>query len=519
MAGFEFRDKSGVALVQDGEIAAEDAKRVLRRYWWILPITVVGCGTIALLLASVLPKKYTSQTLILVQQPSVPSDIVRPVVTEDLNHRLASMQEQILSRTRLEPIIEKFGLYAELRGKVHIEDLVERLRTSISVKPLVSMPGTENQSLPGFYVNVTFDTPQLGQQICTEITSMFMEQNARALEQQAAQTTSFLSQQLAEAKAKLDAQDGKLALFKRQYLGSLPEEEQTNLSLLMGMNSQLEANTQALSRAQQDKAFNESLLNQQLANLEASQAMPGRNPETAEQQLNALQDQLTALQTRYTPEHPDIIKLKNSIEQMKKRLAEEPKANPSESGNAQMLRSEPAQIQQLRAKLRQDELNIADLGKRQAQIQKQIEVLQARVQASPVIEQQLKEMTRNYQSALEFYNELLKKSNNSEMAKDLQHQQEGEQFRVLDPPSLPDKPSFPKTPYFLGGGLFVGFALGVGILGLIAVSDKAIYTERDIELCLKLPVLGLIPNLGADISDWENTQQEDNGYSPISTRA
>jgi capsular polysaccharide biosynthesis protein len=128
-------------------------------------------------------------------------------------------------------------------------------------------------------------------------------------------------------------------------------------------------------------------------------------------------------------------------------------------------------------------------------------------------------MTRNYQSALEFYNELLKKSNNSEMAKDLQHQQEGEQFRVLDPPSLPDKPSFPKTTYFLGGGLFVGFALGVGILGLIAVSDKAIYTERDIELCLKLPVLGLIPNLGADISDWENTQQEDNGYSPINTRA
>jgi len=98
-------------MVRNGELAAEDAKRVLRRYWWILPITVVGCGTIAMMLAMVLPKKYTSQTLILVQQPAVPSDIVKPVVTEDLNHRLASMQEQILSRTRLEPIIEKFGLY------------------------------------------------------------------------------------------------------------------------------------------------------------------------------------------------------------------------------------------------------------------------------------------------------------------------------------------------------------------------------------------------------------------------
>jgi uncharacterized protein involved in exopolysaccharide biosynthesis len=102
-------------MVRNGQIAPEDAKRVLRRYWWILPITFVGCGTIAMLLLMVLPKKYTSQTLILVQQPTVPSDIVRPVVTEDLNHRLASMQEQILSRTRLQPIIEKFGLYPEVR--------------------------------------------------------------------------------------------------------------------------------------------------------------------------------------------------------------------------------------------------------------------------------------------------------------------------------------------------------------------------------------------------------------------
>jgi len=145
--------------------------------------------------------------------------------------------------------------------------------------------------------------------------------------------------------------------------------------------------------------------------------------------------------------------------------------------------------------------------------------LQARVQASPVVEQQLKEMTRNYQSALEFYNELLKKSNNSEMAKDLQHQQEGEQFRVLDPPSLPDKPSFPKKPYFLGGGLGAGFALGLGILALIAFADGSIYTERDVELCLQLPVLGLIPILKVDTTTGKSTPITETGYSPLSTRA
>jgi uncharacterized protein involved in exopolysaccharide biosynthesis len=287
----------------------------------------------------------------------------------------------------------------------------------------------------------------------------------------------------------------------------------------MGMNSQLEANTQALSRAQQDKIFNESLLNQQQANLETSQHQPVQNPETLELQLTALQDQLTVLQTRYTPEHPDIIKLKNSIEQMKKRLAEEPKANPSGTGDAQTPRSEPPQMQQLRARLRQDELNIADLIRRQAQIQNQIGVLQAREQASPVVEQQLKEMTRTYQSALDFYNELLKKHDNSAMATDLQHQQEGEQFRVLDPPSLPDQPSFPKKPYFLGGGLAAGLGLGVGILALIAFGDKSIYTERDVELCLQLPVLGLIPNLEGEASAGKNTPLGDTGYLPIRTKA
>jgi uncharacterized protein involved in exopolysaccharide biosynthesis len=246
--------------------------------------------------------------------------------------------------------------------------------------------------------------------------------------------------------------------------------------------------------------------------------IPGQNPETLEQQLNTLQDQLTVLQARYTPEHPDIIKLKDSIEQLKKRLPEEPQANPLGGGNGQKSRSEPPQMQQLRAKLRQDELNIADLTKRQAQIQNQIGALQARVQASPVVEQQLKEMTRNYQSALEFYNELLKKSNNSEMAKDLQHQQEGEQFRVLDPPSLPDRPSFPKKPYFLGGGLGAGFALGVGILALIAFSDKSIYTERDVELCLQLPVLGLIPSLKVNVTEQKIISLTENGYSPVGTR-
>lgn len=479
-------------MAANGELTPGDAKRVLRRYWWILPISIVLCTALGWVGSQVLPKRYTSQTMVLVEQPSVPEKYVEPVGTQDLNHRLATMQEQILSRTRLQPIIEKFGLYPNERGHMHIDDLVEKLRSDVSVKPVEAMQGTGPHQLPGFYISATFNDPQLAQQICTEITSMFLEQNARQTEQQATRTTNFLGEQLTEAKRKLDEQDAKLAQFKRENLGKLPEEAQANLSMLGGMNTQLESNTQALSRAQQDKTFNESLLSQEEANWKLRQT-GGQNPETADQQLTALQEQLTTLLARYTPDHPDVIKLQSQIAETKRRMAEPQKA-PTSTPNVQSAH-EPPQIQQLRAKIRQDDQNIASLMHEQAQIQAQTRQLQGRVQSTPMVEQQYKEMMRNYDTANEFYKELLKKSQSSTMATNLVHEQDSEQFRVYDPPSLPIKPSFPNVAYFVGGGFGGGLAIGLGILFLIATMDKTIHTERDAELSLKLPVLTVVPTL------------------------
>jgi polysaccharide chain length determinant protein (PEP-CTERM system associated) len=354
------------------------------------------------------------------------------------------------------------------------------------------MQGSINRQPPGFHVKVTFADPQLAQQICTDVTSMFMEQNFKRREQQSKDTTDFLSQQLEEAKTKLDEQDAKLAEFKRRYLGSLPEEQQTNLGLLTGMNNQLEATTQALSRAQQDKVSTETMLGLQEANWKATQTGT-QNQETEGQKLDDLQDQLTALLARYTPEHPDVIKLKSQIEELKRKMDEDPAPKKSTSSTQAALR-EPPQLQQLRVKVKQDEMSIADLTKRQSQIQEQIRLVEGRVQASPMVEQQFKELTRNHQTAEEFYNNLLKNRDNAAMATDLEHQQESETFKVLDAPSLPLTPSFPKQSIFVGGGAGAGLALALGILYLLAVSDKSMYTERDVETCLKMPVLTMIPS-------------------------
>jgi protein tyrosine kinase modulator len=488
-------------MVRNGEISIADVKRILRRYWWIPAFITVTLGAIGLAASLVLPKKYTSSTLVLVEQPTVPKTLIQPVITDDLNQRMASMKAQILSRSRLETIINKFDLYPQQRGSTHMEELVEKLKATIDVELIQPMAGAINHDPPGFNVSVTFDNPQLAQQICQEITSMFMEQNATVRGNQSNKVTQFLTEQLDEAKAKLDEQDKKLAKYKAEHPISMPEQEQANLTILGGYNTQLDANTQALTRAQQDKTLNETLLAQQQETWKAS--LGGQqNPETQDQQLSALQDQLAALLAKYTPEHPDVIKLKAQIEDLKRRMAEAPEPKAPVSAGRQTPQ-EPAAIQQLRIKIKQDEFTIVDLTKRQGAIQDQIRAVQGRLQASPVIEQQMKELMRSYQTASEIYNDLLKKRETSAMATDLEHEQQGENFKVLDAPSLPTSPSFPKKIIFVGGGLGMGLAMSLGILYLLAISDKAMYSERDVELCLKLPVLSSVPsfdvrNYGAD---------------------
>jgi polysaccharide chain length determinant protein (PEP-CTERM system associated) len=483
-------------MVGNNPISFSDVKRILRRWWWILPITTVFFGALGLLAAMVLPKKYTSQTMVLVEQPVVSAEFVKPVINEDLNRRLESMQQRILSGSRLQPVIEKLGLYPNDRGKVHMEDLVERLRSSVKITPLEPMAGTQNRQLPGFYINVTFNNGQLAQQICTEITSMFLEENAHTRSVQTGQAVELFQQALDDAKKKLDDEDAKLAAFKQKYPFDQPDERQTNLQLLTGMNTQLESNTQSLSRAQQEKTLTESLLATQEANWKQQSASDtGINPDSLDQQLAALQDKLVGLEAVYTPQHPDVVKTQRAIEDLKKRMEQQQKAGVPTVTSPKPNTPEPLQLQQLRARLRQEDLNIADLSKAQAKIQEDIRVLQGRIQASPVIEQEFKDLTRDYQTASENYNELLKKHDTSELASVLENKQESENFNIFDPPSLPNQPSFPNKLLFAGGGLGGGLAMGLALLYLLAAMDKSLHSERDVEVGLKLPLLVSIPAL------------------------
>jgi polysaccharide chain length determinant protein (PEP-CTERM system associated) len=476
------------------ELRPEDYLRILRRRWPLLLVLAAMGGVAGYVAAHFLPKRYTSQTVVLVQQPTVPGDYVKPVVSQDVTQRMAAMQQQILSRTRLEPIMQQFGLYRKEAGRVPVDQLVENLRKAITVSPVTSMAGTGG-GLPGFSVSVTLEDARLAQQVCSSITSMFMEKNLQLRQQQAEDTTDFLGKQLEGAKAKLDDQDSRLAEFKRRYAGSLPDEAQTTFNVLAGLTSQLEATRDALNRAQQDKTYIESTLSQQLDNWKSAPA--GQSPETLDHQLAALQQKLEGLHSKYTDNYPDVVNTEADIADLKREIAASKNASTSSNEGPAEHAAEPPQIQQSREQIRQLTQVIQERTAEQQGIQQKINVYEARVQSIPGIEQQYKELTRDYQTALDFYTDLLRKRTQSAMGTDLERRQEGEQFLVLDPANLPEGPSFPNNRLFAFGGFAGGIGLGLALAYFFEIQDSSLRSEHDVESTLHLTVLATIPAMAS----------------------
>lgn len=479
-------------------MSVDDYVGMLRRHLWQIVIPILLMPALAYGVSLLLPERYMSQTLVLVEQQRVPTSIVQSTVTEALNQRLGTMQQQILSRTRLQPIIERLGLYKQdVANKVPMEDLVSQMRKSITVTTVKPIVASRQGEVPGFMIAFDSDNARTAQLVCQEITSMFIEENLKLRAQAADSTTEFLQKQVEDAKQKLDEKDKRVAEFKRRFLGQLPGQEQTNMNILMGLSQQLEAVNQLLTRTHQDKTYAESLLAQQVAAWEASQQ--GNNPQTLEMQQAALQNQLITLEARYTPDHPDVTKMKADIAQLKKKIDEAnatAKDKPSDKDKAAQAKLiEPPQIQQLRNQIHQYGVTLKEKTRDQERMQDQIKVYRSRVELSPLVEQQYNEILRDYTTSQQFYDELLRKRGTSEVAADLERRQQSEQFRVMDPPNLPVNPTFPNRLLFAGGGLAGGMGIGFTIALLLELKDKSIRTEADIEALLQLPTLALVPSV------------------------
>ena len=490
-------------MIENRELTVDDYLAMLRRRIKVILIPALLAPLAGFLISFAFPPKYTSRSLVSVEEQKVPQGYVKPVVTEDISQRITSMEQQVLSRNRLTSMIDRLGLAK--KGK-SVDQVVDDIQQNFLIQPVLNeiarkkRPG-EDTDIPGFYVAFTAENARDAQQVCSELTSMLLAQNLKARSQVAQSTTEFLSRQLEEATKNLNDQDSKMAAFKRQYMGQLPGDEDNNLKILMGLNSQLDANTQTLNRAQQDRSYTESLLAQQLAAWKSSQN--ATNPQTLEQQLAALQSQLITLQARYTDDHPDVVKTKKDIAELKRRVNEMnlAAAQTTDASTDKAGLAESPEIRQLRVQIHQYDAAIDQGTREQKRLQNQIGLFQGRVALSPAVEEQYKALNRDYNTAQRFYDDLLAKKSQSEMQTDMELRQQGEQMRLLNPADLPEAPSFPNRILFAGGGLGGGLVLGFGLALWLELRDKSIRTEQDVIAVLELPLLVSVPWIEVEAPD------------------
>jgi polysaccharide chain length determinant protein (PEP-CTERM system associated) len=479
---------------------------VTRRRRWIL---LTACAT-ALATAGVLwqlPNRYTSEATLLVVQPQVPERYVTPTTTTDTGKALQTMMQEVLSRARLLGIIDELGLYPKEKNRLAPEELIERMRNDVRTTPLESNP--ERRDVNSFRISFIADSPHLAQKVTGRLTSLLIETNVKTRANQTTTTNNFLQEQLGAAKNKLTEQEQRLRDFKTQYLGQLPEQQQGNLQILSGLQIQLQNVMSSLSRAQQQRLYLESLTSeyQRLRPRHApvpaiSSVSPTLSPiESAQRDLDRLQSEKAAMSATFNPRHPDVLKIGRAIAEKEALLESLKVSKPPGTGKPQVPAATldgteyDTTIAQLKSQLEANRLETENLSKDERQLKASIAQYQNRLNLTPIREQQLAGILREHDLLKQNYADLLNKGLQSQLATSLEKQQQGQQFRVVDPPNLPTLPSSPKRVKISLGGAVAGVFLGFALALLADARDRSFHTENDVSRRFEVPLIIGVPSL------------------------
>jgi polysaccharide chain length determinant protein (PEP-CTERM system associated) len=474
---------------------------VVRRRWWIMGPLFLG-WLIVFASAWIIPSKYTSEAVILVEQQKVPEQFVRPNVQVDLQERLQSITNQVLSRTRLLTIINSLHLYQGTLFNSD-DDKIDQMRKDIKID-LIQTPATTGRpiTLTAFKVSYAASKPQIAQQVNTQLASSFIDENVRASQQQSENTTSFLDSQLKSAGAALAEQEKKMRAYEAAHMGELPDQLQSNLQILSGTQAQLQAAVDARDKALQQQAYLNSLATQYDA-MGINDSTPAM-PQTSAQQLEMMRAELATLESKYTPDHPDVKKLKDTIAKMEAMQKDSTDTKGDASDDSDKTAATPSQLQamtpvmQIQSQLKANKMEIQSREALIAKLEAKTNQYQARLNATPERQQELSDIMRNYDESKRNYDDLLGKAMQSNLATNLTRQQQGDQFRIIDPPSLPEKASFPDRFKFSLAALAAGLFLAALFGGGTEIIDDRIRSEQDLIGAAPLPVLAEIPPLPTD---------------------
>jgi polysaccharide chain length determinant protein (PEP-CTERM system associated) len=447
---------------------------------------IVVCTFIVGLVLSVttvrrLPNIYSSTTLIMVEPQDVPQEYVKATVTDRLENRLKAMNQEVLSRTRLEGIINDFQLFPELRErKVPMERLVEVMRGKLVVQVF---PGDN-----AFRISFEERDPKTVQRVTARVAGLYIDENLRMREEHATGTAEFLDSELSKGKKQLEDQESAIQQFKRKYMGELPEQRESNMRALEGYRVQLQTTTAALSAAMERKLLLERQASETRSLRSAQTAMVGGQPLTGSPaaRLRQLEAELSDLRTRYTDQHPDVIQTQNQIARLRAVVA----ANPGDGTPT----FDPLVSPELAQAIAQTNAEIKRLNMEEERIRNAIEVYQKRVENAFLREQELKDLSRDYDVTHMKYQRLLDKKLEAQLSQSLERRQKAERFRILDPASLPQAPVKPNRKVLFATGALLSFGIGLGIPILLRQMDNSFRVAEELTAAT-LPVLAVIPQI------------------------
>jgi polysaccharide chain length determinant protein (PEP-CTERM system associated) len=429
------------------------AKSAWRRpVWLLLPIALglaAAWGAI-----QVLTPVYRASTLVMVEKQKVPADYVKPTVTMGMEERLSTIEQQITNRSNLEQIVQEMNLYPELRAQEPIEEVVEVARRNLTV-------AKKGDSV--FTIYFKNPDPVKAANTANRIAELFIQENLKLRENQAQGTSSFLEAELEQTKQKLEQQEAKIAAFKSLYMGQLPEQRDTNLQAVGQLQDKLEINMDALDKAETRKI----ILQREIAELSRPVPVPqvqmpaAPSGPRAPSRLEQLQAQLAELRSRYTDQHPDVIRLQAEIEQVRKmesaqqiEVSEAPSMPPPQTYTP---RADPRLLAQVEAV----DMEIRSLHAERARILADIGNTQIRLENVPRVEQQLLSLTRDYDNIQKSYESLLAKRIDAKLAENLEKSRQSEQFNILEKAIPPADPYSPNRLLLLAIGLAGGTLLGM----------------------------------------------------------
>jgi polysaccharide chain length determinant protein (PEP-CTERM system associated) len=474
--------------------------RIAWRRAWIIVLFFGFSTVLAVAVSKALPNQYQSTTVIMLVRQRISDSYVKTTVTERIEDRLTTLQEQILSRSRLERIILDLNLYEPLRRTLPMEDVVQRMRDHIKIK-------TEGKE--SFRVTYDSQNARTAQKTTERLASLFIEENLRDRENVAEDTNQFLDSQLEDAKRRLLEHERKLEEYRRRYSGELPSQANANLQAVQSAQAQLQTNSEATDRQRERRL----LLERQIIDLQTPEpsAIPttpvpatgaeSTTGESLEQQLETAKSRLQVLLTRDKPDHPDVRAMQRTIRDLEAKVAAEgskPVTPVPEKPVTAAERLKQQRLRDLKVQIEEIDRQLAQKQEQEKRLHAVIADYQAKLEAVPKRESDLVELTRDYTTLQTSYQELLRKREDSKIAANLERRNIGEQFRVLDPARVPERPYSPNRLLINAGGAVVGLALGLLIVALLEYRDSTFRSEEEVVRLCQLPVLAIVPLLMSD---------------------